>query len=415
MNRKQFLWLLALVVVLGGAAWWSYRQEGRTWQRSSVTTQARLLPDLPVNDVAHVRIRQGTNELNLVRKDGLWRVRERGDYPANFRQISDWIVKASELKAVQVEEIGPSQLGRLSLLPPGPETNTAILVEFLDASGKRLGGLLLGKTQNRAPATGLGGGSDDAFPVGRWVMTLAATNRAVMIADSLSNLEARPEQWINKDFFKVERPKLIRVEFPEATNSWAIRREKETDPWQLVDARPGETLDTSKATSATSGLSWPSFLDVLPPDTPPEQVGLDRPVKVHVETFDDFFYDLTVGTKTNQAYHLRVAVSANLPEQRTPGENEKPEDKERLDKEFKEKRDKLVEKLAQEKKLEGWIYKVSTWTFDNLLKPRAEMLSQPATPEPAQTTTNTVSAATSRPPDTANGTGEEWTRIPELE
>jgi len=414
MNRKQFLWLLALVVVLGGAAWWSYRQEGRTWQRSSVTTQARLLPDLPVNDVAHVRIRQGINELNLVRKDGLWRVRERGDYPANFRQISDWIVKASELKAVQVEEIGPSQLGRLSLLPPGPETNTATLVEFLDASGKRLGGLLLGKTQNRAPATGLGGGSDDAFPVGRWVMTLAATNRAVMIADSLSNLEARPEQWINKDFFKVERPKLIRVEFPEATNSWAIRREKETDPWQLVDARPGETLDSSKATSATSGLSWPSFLDVLPPDTPPGEVGLDRPVKVHVETFDDFSYDLTVGTKTNQAYHLCVAVSANLPEQRTPGENEKPEDKERLDKEFKEKRDKLAEKLAQEKKLEGWIYKVSTWTFDNLLKPRAEMLSQPAAPEPAQTT-NTVSAARSRAPDTSNGAGEEWTRIPELE
>ncbi|NGO39139.1 DUF4340 domain-containing protein [Limisphaera ngatamarikiensis] len=411
MNRKQFLLLLGLVIVLGGAAWWLYRQEGRTWQRTGVTAQAKLLPDLPVNEVAHVRIRQGTNELNLVRKDGLWRVQERGGYPANFQQISDWIVKASELKAVQAEEVGPSQLWRLSLLPPGPETNTATLVEFLDGSGRRLGGLLLGKTQSRASATGLGGGTEDGFPAGRWVMTLSATNRALMISDPLYGIEPRPEQWISKEFFKVERPRLVRVEFPDASRSWAMRREKETDSWQLVDARPGETLDGSKATSATSGLSWPSFLDVLPPDTPPEQVGLDRPVKVYIETFDDFVYDLSLGEKTNQSYHLRLTVSANLPEQRTPAPDEKPEDKERLDREFKEKRDKLAEKLAQEKRLEGWIYQVSTWTFDSLLKPRDEMLTQP----PASAGQTDAASQGGESDGSGEHTGDEWTRIPELE
>ena len=39
---------------------------------------------LPVNDVAAIVIKGGTNQLDLVRKDNLWRVKQRNDYPANF-------------------------------------------------------------------------------------------------------------------------------------------------------------------------------------------------------------------------------------------------------------------------------------------------------------------------------------------
>ena len=81
-------------------------------------------------------IKGGTNELDLVRKDNLWRVKQRNDYPANFSEISGFLLKAADLKAVQTEEIGPSQLGRYKLLPPGPATNTAVLVELRDQSGK---------------------------------------------------------------------------------------------------------------------------------------------------------------------------------------------------------------------------------------------------------------------------------------
>ena len=84
--------------------------------------------------------------LNLARRDNLWRVRERGDYPANFSQISGLLLKLADLKIVQTEEVGPSQLGRFELLPPGAQTNSGTLVEFKDQSGKTLNTLLLGKT-----------------------------------------------------------------------------------------------------------------------------------------------------------------------------------------------------------------------------------------------------------------------------
>jgi len=44
------------------------------------------------------------------------------------------------------------------------------------------------------------------------------------------------------------------------------------------------------------------------------------------------------------------------------GQDEKPEDKAKLDKEFKESQKKLEEKLSQEKASEKWVYLVSTWT-----------------------------------------------------
>ena len=50
------------------------------------------------------------------------------------------------------------------------------------------------------------------------------------------------------------------------------------------------------------------------------------------------------------------------------------EDKARLDKEFKETQKKVEDKLSQEKSYEKWVYLVSNWTVDSLLKERAQLL-----------------------------------------
>ena len=93
-----------------------------------------------------------------------------------------------------------------------------------------------------------------------------------------------------------------------------------------------------------------------------------------------------VGSKTNDNYAITVSVAANLAKERAAGKDEKPEDKERLDKEFKEKRQKLEDKLAQEKKLGKWTYLVSSWTVDALLKDRSHfMVEKKEEPKPEET------------------------------
>ena len=137
MNRKQLVILLVLVVVLGVAGLMVYQKNQTSWQGGSRQgAGAKLLGDLPVNDVAAIEIKGGTNVLDLIKKDNLWRVKQRQDYPANFSEISGFLLKAADLKAAQSEEIGPSHLARYKLLPPGPGTNTAILVELRDQGGK---------------------------------------------------------------------------------------------------------------------------------------------------------------------------------------------------------------------------------------------------------------------------------------
>jgi hypothetical protein len=381
MNRKQLLILLVLVVVLGAAGLWLYRGKESAWKGGTKGTGQKLLGDLPVNDVAQIVIKGGTNELHLVKKDNLWRVRQRDDYPANFSEISGFLLKAADLKAVQSEEIGPSMLGRYKLLPPGVETNTAVLVELLDQSGKPIKSLLLGKTHMRKaggkPSPMGEMGDNEGWPDGRYVMVGTGAKTVAIISDPLSNLEAKPDQWLNKDFFKVEKIRSIALAFPSPTNSWKVTRETESaSDWKLGEAKPGEQLDSAKTSSFSYALSSPSFSDVLPADAKPDHAGLDQPTVVTLETFDNFTYILKVGQKTNDNFPVAVSVTAQIPKERLAGKDEKPEDKTRLDKEFKEKQQKLEDKLAQEKPYEKRVYLISSWTVDSLLKERPQLLAE---------------------------------------
>jgi hypothetical protein len=377
MNRNQLIILLVLVVVLGGAGVMLHNRQQSSWAGANPSAGKKLLGDFAINDVAHIEIKQGTNDLNLAKRDNAWRVRERNDYSANYPQLSELLIKLADLKIVQSEPIGQSQLAKLGLVP-GAGTNSAVVVDFKDKDDKPIRSLLLGKKHmkksNRPSPMGEmddeeGGGG---WPDGRYVKLGSDSKDVDLISDALANVDTKPEQWLNKDFFKVEKIRSVAVNFPVATNSWKISRETESGEWKLADAKPTEQLDNSKASGVGNSLSSPGFNDVAM--AKPEELGLDKPTTVTLDTFDNFTYTLKVGQKTNDNLPLVVAVAADLPKERTPGKDEKPEDKDKLDKEFKEKQKKLEEKLTQEKAFEKWTYLVSNWTLDSLLKERAQLL-----------------------------------------
>src|SRR6267143_4836357 len=148
-----------------------------------------------------------------------------------------------------------------------------------------------------------------------------------LISEPLANIDPKPDQWLNKDFFKVEKVRSVAVTFLNATNSWKLDRETESGEWKLADAKPEEKLDSAKASGVSNPLSSPSFVDVMI-GAPPEQTGLDKPTLIALETFDNFNYTVKVGTKTNDNYPFIMSIAATLPKERTPGQDEKPEDKE---------------------------------------------------------------------------------------
>ena len=75
MNRKQLSILIVVLVVLGIAGLVIYQRNQTSWQGGGRQGAAlKLLGDLPVNDVATIVIKGGTNQLDLVKKDGLWQI-----------------------------------------------------------------------------------------------------------------------------------------------------------------------------------------------------------------------------------------------------------------------------------------------------------------------------------------------------
>ena len=376
MNRNQTTLLIFLLIVVGLAGLMIYNKRNDYHGAGNPSLGKKLLGDFPVNDVVRIDIKGSTNELNLAKKDGTWRVRERNDYPANYGEISEFLMKLRDLKVGQSEQVGPSQLSRFGLTA-GTGTNAATLVDFKDEKDKTIQTLVLGKKHMRKSSrpSPFGGGDDmdSGWPDGRYVKVGNNSDNVILISDALENAKPQADAWLNKDFFKVEKVRSIAVAFPAQTNSWKIARETETGEWKLTDPKPGEQLDSGKTAAVSNPLSSHSFNDV---DTAskPEQLGLDKPTVVTLNTFDDFTYVVNVGSKTNDNFPMTMTVAAQLAKERTPGKDEKAEDKDKLDKEFKEKQKKLEDKLAQEKNYEKWTYLVSSWTIDPLLKDRSQLM-----------------------------------------
>ncbi|MBI3881557.1 MAG: DUF4340 domain-containing protein [Verrucomicrobia bacterium] len=377
MNRKQFLVVLVLVLVLGGAGLLLLRKHTASYSQSGGSLGGKVLGEFDVNAVAQITIKQSAGEVNLAKQGDQWRVRERSDYPANFADLSESLRQLADLKFVQHETVGASFLPRLELTAPGQGTNGAsgTLVELKDKDGKLLKSVLLGKKNFKKSARddGMGG---EGFANGRYVMANGDPKQIGLVSDALAKLEAKPENWIAKDFLKLEGIRSVAIVTANETNwSRLSRTNAAATEWVLENAKPGEKLDQNKVSGLGSFLGFGGFNDVKPLPKDLKELGLDKPRVVTVETFDNFKYQFKIGGQTNdENLNVQLAVSANLPKERAAAKDEKPEDKAKLDKEFKEKQSKLNEKLATEKALEGWVFVVSKWNLEAVLKDRPELL-----------------------------------------
>ena len=383
MKGKQLALLLILLAVFGGVGLFFYKHSADSWKQSATTVKAKIV-SFSLNDVSHITIKTSAAELNLVKIDDVWKVKERADYPANFEMISTLIRKIWELEAVQDVQAGPSQFGRLQLLPPDQGANSGTLLDLKDGKDKRLAALLLGKKYLReTPDVRF---AEEGIPVGRYVKPEGTSGGVVLVSDTLNEVEQPPQQWLNHDFVKVENPKSIAIAGATPEMNWKVVRNSASESWEFSGAKQGEKVDSAKFSGVVNSLTASTFTDVLAPDAKPAETGLDHPATVTVETFDGFVYVWRVGKLQGENYPVLISVTAQLPKERAPGKDEKPEDKTRLDQEFQTKQKQLTDKLASETKLENRPYLISKTTVDGFLKDRNGLLpDKPASPSPAAT------------------------------
>ena len=103
----------------------------------------------------------------------------------------------------------------------------------------------------------------------------------------------------------------------------------------------------------------------------------EKPVVAVAETFDNLTYRVTLARKKNgEAYYLTFDVAGEPPKKRVAEKDEKPEERERRDKDYAESLKRLEERVAAEKALTKWTYVVEKSAVDALLKDRADMTAR---------------------------------------
>ena len=414
MKNKQLLIAIVVLVVLGATVFFTREDSGKSSSSTGSTKSSnQVIETLDATKLASISLTDADGSVTVNQTDDVWTVTDRDGFPANFSDIQSLVNTVTELKILAKQKVGKSQLGRFELNDPGSEDakDAGTKLELKDADGKVLQSILFGKeSQGQADPSSPFGPSG----TGRYV--LVGENTVGEINETLSSdLKTDPADWLNKeDFLKVEKIKSIAVVQSKAVESWALSRDKEGEDMSLVDSKEGEKLDSSKGNSAGRVFGYPSFDDVASKSAKSEDIGMDKAVTTTIDTFEGYKYVVKLAKKEEDHYISFTASGTRIPQEderkvrepevdetkpREPGKDEKPEDKERLDKEHADSLAKLIadrekthkdnqsklktdrdkefaDNLAKLAKLEGWTFKVSSYTFDAIYKTRAEMMEE---------------------------------------
>ena len=424
MNKKN---LIALVVVatLGVIAYLTSKNNDD--QPSSKTgIGAEVVKKIDPSKITAITITDKNGSVTLEQKDQQWNVLERDGFEAKFEDIQKLVTDSVTLKSLRQINASEKQYGRFELVDPSSsQDKSGLKLEFKGSDKKVLKTLLIGKKSSSNSGANAGspfGSSENQ----RFVLADGIINVIeIDFSSALNDIAADASEWLNKDdFLKIEKIESVSVNHPDKANSWSLTREKDGDDMTLVDAKEGEKLDSSKGNSAGRVFGFANFDDVASKETAPKDIGMDKAVSANIETFEGYTFAIKMSKSGEDHYMTVNAAGTRVPQDdeskarvpqpdeskpREPGKDEKPEDKERLDKEHADNLAKLItdrekthkdsqtktkadrdkafsDNLAKLKKLEGWSFKVTSFTFDAIYKTRAEMMEEEKEEEAADTT-----------------------------
>lgn len=403
--------IISLLVILGVliAAAVVYQEQQNTLLNGAasrgIKMRERLLPDLEPTALRKFNLKDDKASVSITISDDLKTatLAERAGYPASIDKLSTVMADLREQKISNMQVVGKGAWAKSKLKAPGDGTEgIGTQLEMLGSADKPLATLIFGSNIETS------GGNSNPMMGGtnqRFVRVPDDGESICVVNNTYFDLEAKPENWLDKAFIDVQKIKEITVTAPKAEDSWNVKRPDENAAdFVLADAKSGESLDSTKL-PASSILSAPTFNDVNAKDKAAEL--LKDASKVKITTFDGFTYDVQVAKQSKDGsdkYYLSVAVAAELPKERAPVKDEKPEDKKKKDEEFATAKKSKEEKLAKEQKFAGWVYEVSEYTINNLLKKRSEIVKlevPPATPAPAAPASPTAAPAAPAPASAA--------------
>jgi hypothetical protein len=144
------------------------------------------------------------------------------------------------------------------------------------------------------------------------------------------------------------------------------------------------TGENSPLAVTTTNASYQLMLVDVVAGMKPDQ--LDKTINFTADTFDGFKYVMKLAPKpnddTNVYFTISVTGEARQTERVAP-KDEKPDEKDKGDKEHDEKFKRLQAQLAREKTLHNWVYIIERKPVAGLMRERSRFIEKPEPPAPA--------------------------------
>ena len=215
MKPKGLLIAVVLLAVLGGAVWWSNKQEA-TKAAKGTDTSTKILT-IPDDQFAEIRIKKLTGEVErLTRETGKWRLVEPKPLPADQDAVSSVVTSLSALSADKVIEEKAEDLKPYGLGDP----TLTITIKRKDGKTDEV---LIG----------------DDTPTGSGSYAKLANDARVFTVSSFvkTSLDKRPDDLRDKRLLTFDQDKLTRVELQAKGQSVEFGKDAQNE-WQIVKPRP---------------------------------------------------------------------------------------------------------------------------------------------------------------------------------
>jgi hypothetical protein len=183
-----------------------------------------------VGDVATLKIVGAGGAVTLQRQGQGWTIGEKGGFPADPARIRQVLLGFAELKLVEPKTRSADSYSRLDVEDPGKDGGHARLVEFDDASGSKLGELIVGK---RRPDR-LGSGADGLY-------IRRPGDAQAWLAQGSVDLPAETKDWLDKKIVSIAPSRIRTVTLThDDTTTLVLKRDKE-DAKFAVEGAPADT------------------------------------------------------------------------------------------------------------------------------------------------------------------------------
>jgi len=370
MKGKTFVLLLVAAGLLAAISFLPFGGDG---QKSENLMGKKLLADLPVNDVTQITIIDSDSQVTMVKGETLWSVQERNNYPADFNELRNLVVKLSKLKIGRTFTGSKESIVRLSLSSPHATDaeGKGRQITLSDTSGKVIADVIIGET--RKTESGAEGGQ---------YVKMGDREEVFLVDAGFPFLKTSPSQWLKKEVLNVKADEIYSVTCYAGnidTPVFSLSRPEKGETAQLTPVPEGRTVNTSKIDQLFDALAPLTLDDVTAVSTAQQVEDTDRTRLVY-RLYDGREISVFPTAVDEEKYTVRLAARQVEPTPTAKADVEgkgPPPDEDNTVKQIEDDGSEQASefKTAQQidEDVRSWLFTIKKWQFDSLVT-QPEML-----------------------------------------